>query len=147
MGPEMVVALTGLSAVATGASVYSRAQGESAAMSFQSEKAKRAADAGRTAAAETDAFLRQELRETLGNIVATRASANVDPFSPTGQAIIDEETRVSDRERRIRVGNILRQAEDDEFSGRYYQGAAKQILRTGTFEAFSAGTGRLLGRA
>lgn len=116
-----------------------QAAGESRALAFRAAEAKKAEYAGRTAAAETDATLRAELSDVLANIRAIRASAGVRPDSPTTQAILEEETRVSERERRIRVGNINRQADSDADSARYLRRSSRDAFLYGTFGSVARG--------
>jgi hypothetical protein len=84
--------------------------------------------------------LRDELATTLGNIDVVRAAANVDPLSPTGQAIRAKEQEVSDRQRTITVGNIREQADEKEREARYRKTAGKYALAGG----IAGGTSRLL---
>jgi hypothetical protein len=118
-----------------------RAAGIASGYQWESVKAERAAEAGRIAADQTDAALREELDRTLDTIVAVRAAAGADIRSPTGQAVLDRESEVSDRERRIRVGNLRSQAASDEMSSDYFRTAAGQALRTGETSAFGARLG------
>lgn len=135
-------AVAPLAAVAAGASAGSslfRAAGESRAARFKAEEAARAARAGRIAAAETDTQMREELRSVIGNIRAIRASAGIVSDSPTTAAVIGEEERVADRERRIRVSNIMAQAESDERASRFFRRSAKDAWLFGGLDALSRG--------
>lgn len=133
------LALTGLSAGLAGASTYVQGQGVAAASKFKSEQAQVAAETGRTAAAQTDSALRDELHTTLSNIAAIRASTGTDPNSPTGVAIQEKNIEESDRQRKIRVGNIMNQVGLDEQGAGYYRSAAKNALLAGTLGAGASG--------
>ena len=69
-----------------------------------------AARAASTAADQTDAALRDELETSRGNIATLRAAAGIDSSSPTSLALIAENREESDRQRRIKVGNLRAQA-------------------------------------
>jgi len=114
------------------------AAGDARAQSFKASEAAVAARHGKIAAAETDTALREELSSTIGNIRAIRASAGIGPGSPTTDAIIESEGKVSDRERRIRVANILGQVGSDERSATF--------LRQSSRDTFLYGTGASIGR-
>lgn len=133
------LALTGLSAGLAGASTFVNAQGVQAANDFKSEQAKVAADTGRTAAAQTDSALRDELHTTLGNIAAIRASTGTDPYSPTGVALQEKSIENSDRQRKIKVQNIMNQVGLDEQGEGYYRSAAKNALMGGVLGAGASG--------
>lgn len=135
MGPELVAAAAiGGLALDAGSSII-KGHGDAAAQEFQAGRDRRAAEIGRIKADQTDTQLREELSTTLGMIDVTRAAANADPLSPTGLAIKAEERRVSDRDRRIRVGNIRAQAAEDDASARYRDSAAKTALLGGYVSA------------
>lgn len=87
-------------------------------------RAERAAEFGRIQADQTDAHLREELNITLSNIDATRASSGIAPGSPTGEALKNEETRISDRSRRTKVASIRMQAAEDELTAGYDRSVA-----------------------
>lgn len=132
-------ALTGLAAVSAGASTFVQAQGAAAADKFKAQQSAEAAKVGRTAAAQTDAALRDELHTTLGNIAAIRASTGTDPYSPTGNAIAEKNIEISDRQRRIRVNNIMQQVGLDEQGAGFYRSAAKNAMFAGTLGAAASG--------
>jgi hypothetical protein len=121
------------------ASGVMKARGESKGLAFKSSEAAVASRQGKIAAAETDTHLREELRSVIGNIGAIRASSGIAPDSPTTQAIVDNEGRVSERERRIRVGNIMSQSESDERSSRFFKGASRDAWLYGTIGAVGRG--------
>lgn len=133
------LALTGLAAGTAGAATYVQAQGVAAADRFKSEQSQIAADTGRTAAAQTDSALRDELHTTLSNIEAIRASTGTTPYSPTGNAIAEKSIDESDRQRRIRVQNIMNQVGLDEQGAGFYRSAAKNALFQGALGAAASG--------
>jgi len=103
-----------------------------AATDFKAGEAAVAARRGKIAAAETDTAIREELSSVIGNIRAIRASSGISPDSPTTDAIIDSETRASERQRRIRVGNITEQAASDERSSGFLRSSANSQFLYGT---------------
>lgn len=106
---------------------------------FKGQEAATAARYGKIAAAETDTNIREELKTTVANIRAIRASAGIDPDSPTTAAILANEGRISERERRIRVGNIMAQAASDKRAAQFYKSAAPNTFLYGTLGAFGSG--------
>lgn len=106
--------------------------------SFQADQATKNARAGRTAADQTDAFLRDELESTVSHIRAIRASAGM-PESPTSDAVIEKEKEVSDNQRRIKVGNIRAQADEDERSSAFLRRAARSSLNLSYLSAAGIG--------
>ncbi len=121
MGPEAVVATQLASTGLQVAGGMSRAKGEAAGYQFKEAQAQRTARAARTSADQTDAFLRDELNTTLATIDAIRAVSGVGMDSPTGAAIASRESEVSDRQRRIKVGNQIMQAQEPESGAAYYR--------------------------
>lgn len=91
---------------------------------FDAQRAERAAQFGRVQADQTDAQLREELSTTLANIDAIRASSGIDPTSPTGFAIKENEARISDRQRTSRVYALRAQADEDERTAAYDRSVA-----------------------
>lgn len=144
MGAAAPLAILGTGMAAGGE--FLKARGQAEGYRHQEEKAQRAAMAARTAADETDTVLREELNTTLGNIAAIRAASGVTLDSPTGIAITDEESRVSDRQRRISVGNLTRQATQYESDARYYRSAAGSALLAGAVGAAGTAFRGLSGR-
>lgn len=122
----------------TGAGIL-QARSEAQGLGFKSGEAAVAARHGKIAADETDAALRRELDTVIGNIRAIRASAGVDPNSPTTRAILAEETKVSDRERRIRVGNIMAQVGSDERAAGQLKKLSGQTWLYGTLGSIGSG--------
>lgn len=126
-------------AALTGLAVFTQAQGTAAADRFKSEQLTAKAEAGRTAAAQTDSALRDELHTTISNITAIRASTGENPYSPTGAAIMEQNTEESDRQRKIRVGNLMAQVGLDEQGSGFYKHAVTQALFSGGIGAAAAG--------
>lgn len=120
------------------ADALGKGKGRSDALSFQSEQATRNARAGRVAADQTDAFLRDELESTVSHIRAIRASAGMTD-SATSDAVIEKQGEVSDSQRRIKVGNIRAQADDDERSAAYLRRAARSSLNLSYLSAAGIG--------
>lgn len=90
---------------------------------FQAQKAERAAQYGEVQASATDTTMRETTNTTLGNIEAIRASANIDPTSPTTAAILDRNEMLGDRSRMAAVGSIKAQNADDLASADYLRKA------------------------
>ncbi|MBM3505903.1 MAG: hypothetical protein FJX65_18835 [Alphaproteobacteria bacterium] len=88
------------------------------------QRAERAAEFGRVQADQTDVSHREEPATVLANIDAQRASSGLDPTSPTGIALKERETEVSDRDRRNRVTGLRLQAEEDERQAAYGRSVA-----------------------
>jgi hypothetical protein len=131
-----------LAVTALGAQVggeLTKAKGQAEGYAHQEAQSQAKARAARTAADETDAALREELATALGNIAAIRAAAGTDMSSPTAQAIVAEETRVSDRQRRIKVGNLTSQATQSERDASYYRSAQSTAMSTGYLSAIGVG--------
>lgn len=122
-------------AALTGASAGFKAYGESQAQSYQAAVAERDAMVAKTQAAQTDTGLREELNRTLARIGTIRASANVGLDSPTTQAVMDEQRRVSDRERRIRVESLDMQAAAKRDEAAFRRSAANMALVGGGLDA------------
>lgn len=104
----------------------------------QAAKAQRAAEFARLQADETDVQMREELRSTLANIDAIRASADVDPNGPTAIAIKDEQRRISDRERNTRTMGLRMQANQYEQDAQFYRKASKDYMMAGLINGGSA---------
>jgi hypothetical protein len=121
------------------------AQGKAAGYRQAEDKAQRQAMAARTAADQTDTALREELATTLGNIASIRAAANIDPTSPTGLAIAEEERRQSERQRLIRTGNLRAQATQSDRDASFNRYAASNAMTSGYINAFSQGIKGLSG--
>lgn len=108
------------------------AVGQYQAGNYAAAQSKRAAQVGRIQADQIDASYREELNSTLANIKSIRASAGVDPNSPTGQAVNADQVRTSNRDRIIDVGSKRMQANQDEADAKFRKSAAKVALLGGT---------------
>lgn len=141
-----------LQAYGSAESTRATAEGKAREYEFKAQQAERQARAARTAADQTDAFLRDELTTTLGNIEAIRAAGGVAAGSPTSEAILAREEDVSERQRRIKVGNIKAQAAESEEGARFYRDAATRSLKAadsadlGFFGSVLGGLGRAMSR-
>ncbi|MGC4393705.1 hypothetical protein [Agrobacterium sp. M50-1] len=111
------------------------AVGQYQAGNYAAAQSKRAAQVGRIQADQIDASYRDELNSTLANIKSIRASAGVDPNSPTGQAVNADQVRTSNRDRIIDVGSKRMQANQDEADAKFRKSAAKVSLLGGTMKA------------
>lgn len=111
------------------------AVGQYQAGNYAAAQSKRAAQVGRIQADQIDASYREELNSTLANIKSIRASAGVDPNSPTGQAVNADQVRTSNRDRIIDVGSKRMQANQDEADAKFRKSAAKVSLLGGTMKA------------
>lgn len=134
--------VAGVSAVASLASVgmsaygaIEKGKGQQAADYYQAQKAETAALYGKTAADQTDATMRENLNITLGNINAVRASANIDPSSPTTAALRDRTEVLGDRARNTKVDNILAQVTQDTSDASYLRSAGDFALSMGEVQA------------
>jgi hypothetical protein len=142
-GAGTPLGLVGLGFQVTPALGKGKAQSDS--LAFQSDQATKAARAGRVAADQTDAFLRDELSTTVSHISAIRASAGLKD-SPTSDAIVANESEVSDNQRRIKVGNLKAQADDDEKSAAFLRKSARSALNMSYLSAAGVGLEGLSGR-
>lgn len=141
MGDPVSLAVAGASAVSTGLSAagsLTGAAGQSAGAKLQAQKAEQAAQYARLQADQTDVQMREELRTTLANIDAIRASAGADPGAPTAMAIKDNEARISDRERNARTLGLRAQALQSEADAAFYRSSAKGYLTAGRLAAAGA---------
>ncbi|MFG1331134.1 hypothetical protein V5F41_07750 [Xanthobacter autotrophicus] len=120
-----------------GASTMTKAYGESQGQGYQAAVAERDAQVARIQADQTDTQLREELNRTLSRVSSVRASAGVDANSPTTMAVMDEQKRVADRERRIRVGSLEMQANAKDDEAAFRRSAAKMALIGGTLDALT----------
>lgn len=120
-----------------GASSLFKGYGESQGQGYQAAVAERDAQVARIQAAQTDTQLREDLNRTIANIGSIRASAGVDANSPTTMAVMDEQKRVADRERRIRVGSLEMQATAKDSEAAFRRSAAKTALIGGGLDALT----------
>lgn len=139
MGDPVTLAIIGLQ-VGSG---IAGAAGDAKAVSFKASEAATAARYGKIAAAETDTGIREELRSVVGNIRAIRASSGISPDSPTTAAIVANEGRISERQRRIQVNNINAQVTSDQNSSAFLTQSAKDTFLYGTLGSFGKGLGSL----
>jgi uncharacterized protein YycO len=122
-------------------------QGEAGAKSaaVQAQNAVYAAQSARINAYATDNYYRNDLRTTLANISAMRASVGMGD-SPTSQAVTDYDTDISNLQRSTKVTGQLAQAKLDTNAASYYQDAASDYLMTG-FLGAGAGIVKGLGQS
>src|SRR5262245_3219253 len=106
---------------------------ESANAELKAQRAERAAEFGRLQANLTDTGMREDLVKTLGNIDAIRASANVDPTSPTSFAITDAQRDTAERARRAAVLTQTTQAKEDVYSAAQDRATAGYLRQAGKF--------------
>jgi hypothetical protein len=111
--------------------VEMQAGGTAAEYNYKATRALEAAKFGRLQAGMTDAVLRENLNTTLANIDAIRAGGNVDPSSPTGAVIAENEGMKSDRQRVAQLVTLRTQADDDEASAAYLRKVGEYALLTG----------------
>lgn len=116
-------------------SAMSEANAKAAAAGHQAQQAEWAAQGARINANNTDTYYRDNLRQTLANIDAIRASAGVIPDSPTGLAIRDEQTRISNDQRIAKVTSIRSQANQDIADAQFYRTAADTYSGLGILKA------------
>lgn len=128
-------ALAALSGIMSGVSGVVGAVGASQGQKWEAEKSKRAAEVGRVRADQIDASYRDELNSTIANIRAIRSSSGASVNSPTGRAIESDQQRISDRDRKIDVGNQRMQATQDEADAKFRRSAAKTALIGGVAKA------------
>lgn len=118
------LAATGLGAAASIFGGAARAQADT----FLAQQAENAASIGKTQAAQTSAFMTQDLDRQIQNIQAIRASANVESDSPTGEAIVNSVRARGQQQIGIKVGNILNQAASDQAAQFYTQSASDALI-------------------
>lgn len=128
-------ALPAIGGILSGVSGVVGAMGASAGQKWEGEKAKRAAEVGRVRADQIDATYRDELNSTIANIRAIRSSSGASVASPTGMAIEADQQRISDRDRKIDVGNQRMQANQDEQDAKFRKSAARMTLIGGVAKA------------
>lgn len=133
VGPALSIASVGLSAMGQ----VTAAQGTQAGDEARADQLSRAADRGRTAAAQTSAQMTEDLNTTLGNIAAVRAAGNNDPTSPTTAAVLGRQEFVGDRAKDISVENLMAQADENDASAKYMREAGAFALSQGNLGAFA----------
>lgn len=130
----MAAAPAAISLAATGFKVAGDFMGGSAKATgdaYQAQSLENAAQIGEIKASETGTQLTSSLQQSIGNIRAVRASANTDPNSPTGQAIVARAQALGDTRTKTQVGNILAQVEQDKAGSALYEKAASSDLLSG----------------
>lgn len=133
VGSALSIAGVGLSALGQ----VSQSQGVAAGDEMRADQLSRAAERGRTAAAQTSAQMTEDLNTTLGNIAAVRAASNADPTSPTTAAVMDRQEFVGDRAKDIQVENLQAQADENDASAAYMRQAGAFALSQGKLGAFA----------
>jgi hypothetical protein len=118
-----------------GYSTILQSQGVAAADEFQASKLENAATYGELKAQQTAGQMTRSLTNTLGNIDAVRAAANVDPSSPTGAAVRDNQEQIGTDQRNITVNSILQQSRQDKADAAYYKQAGSDALFAGGISA------------
>lgn len=124
--------------IAAGEAGQAAANAKAADADFAAGRAERAAEFGRVQADQTDAQMREGLQVQIANIDAIRASSNIDPRSPTGEAIDEYQTNIGDRQRRNQVASIRLQAAEDDRMAQYDTNVAVYQRQVGK-SALSAG--------
>lgn len=104
----------------------------------------RAAQVGRARAQQIDLASRQELQQTLGNIMAIRASAGGDVNSPTSQALLDRQQQLGEQSRMAKVSSENIKADQLERQGKAQANAGNWALAGGIMKALP-GFGSLFG--
>jgi hypothetical protein len=123
----------GLSLASTGfaaAGQMAQGKGQQAAANYEAGRKDLAAKFARAQAAQVDAHLSEELNTTIANINAVRAAQGGSPLSPTTQALIDNESKMSDRERKLRVNNLKAEASEAEGAANYLRYSGKVAIST-----------------
>lgn len=131
-----------MSAAATGLQMAGQvAQGAAQADAYgaKADAAATAAEYGRAKAYATNSAMQEDLRATLGNIMAVRAAAGTNPSSPTGQAVMANVRGDSNRDRKTAVGNIRAQASQNDRAASVYAKAGRNAILTGLLGAASTG--------
>jgi hypothetical protein len=139
--PIVGLAATGFSALGSFEGGSKAAQGDQ----FEAQNAVNAAQIGQTKAAETDTDMRRRLVSQLANITAIRASAGLDPNSPTGAAINANVQGGGDLSRTQAVENINQQVTSDQQAAAFYTSSASSALLGGELGAVGSIFGGLGG--
>lgn len=116
----------------TGGSLLLSGIGGAIGYNQQAQQSKNAAATGRIQANQIDAGYRDELNSTINNIRAIRAGTGVSADSPTTQAIEDQNTATSERNRSRDVASRRIQAEQSERDARSFRNSAFTSLLGGT---------------
>lgn len=134
----MAVAAAPLALAATGLSAFSSIMGgqrTAAGDAMEETNALDAATIGRTKAAQTDTDMRRTLQGQLANITAVRASAGLNPASPTGQAINSSVEARGDTNRTAALNNINAQVNMDQNAAAFYKMSAGDAITGGLLSA------------
>lgn len=131
----MAVALGAISLVSSVAGTVMGAQAQAAGAKAQQLKAQKAAEIARVQADQADGAYREELKTTLSNIDAIRASAGVSQDSPTAIALRDQAKEDSALQRTRKVSGIRMQANQYDADAAFYGSAARNYATAGMFKA------------
>lgn len=134
-------AATGISLAATGLSAMGSVDSGQAAAAGdeqQAQNALQAAQIGQLKATQTDTNMRQNLTSSLANILAVRASAGLNPNSPTGAAINANVEGRADINRTTAIDSINAQVTSDQDASAFYTQSANNALMGGDMGAFGA---------
>lgn len=118
--------------------------GAKAAGDAQADAKFRAAQVARARAQQVDLASRQELEQTLSNIIAIRASSNADVYSPTTAAVLERQQEIGGRNRQARVSSESIRADNLEREGYAAGNAGNWGLAGGLIKAVP-GFGSLFG--
>ena len=127
----LALAATGLAAAGSIMGAQRTAQGDV----MEETNALDAATIGRTKAAQTDMDMRRTLQGQLANITAVRASAGLNPASPTGAAIGSSVEGAADRNRTVALNNINAQVNMDQNAAAFYKMSAGDAITGGLLSA------------
>ena len=114
-----------------GLSLFIGAVGQSAGLKQEAAQASKAADIGRLQATQLDTAYRDDLSKTIANIKAIRAATGADPNSPTTQAYIADQTKISDRNRDIKTSGLRIQTNQSDADATFFKASAKWALLGG----------------
>jgi hypothetical protein len=130
----MAAAPAALTLAATGFKVagdLAGAKQQAAGDAFQAQELEKEAQSGQIKANQTSQQLTSTLQRQVGNVQAVRASANTDPNSPTGQAVVDRVQALGDNRTQIAVLNIDQQVQQDTLASKFYESAARASIMNG----------------
>lgn len=99
-------------------------QSKAAADEFKAQQLQTQAEYGQVKANQTSTQMQQQLSDILGNISAVRAAANVDPNSPTSDALLARNEAKGEQQRQIAVNNVNAQVAADQQGADFYKNAA-----------------------
>jgi len=130
----LALAATGLSAVGSFIGADRAAQGAE----MEAQNAANAVEMGKIKAAQTSGDMTRRLTGALANIQAVRASAQLNPYSPTGNAIAANVQGQGDINRTAALTNINAQIKSDQNAENFYQQSAGDALLGGAFGALGS---------